>query len=195
MLMTRVKRGNAPVFGHHYRITRKDERLLRGFNQFQQLETRKDGVRFTDIKLKKLSTELLDVNRKYDQQQSVIVQKAIEVASGYTAVLESLSQVISELDVLIGFAKAATNASEPYTRPEIVVHMEDEETQNQDQSDKQGICQFTFARHPCVERMQGVSFIANDIILDKQDKYTQIITGPNMGKIDRLIDTCLQTEK
>ena len=36
-------------------------------------------------------------------------------------------------------------------------------------------------RHPCVERMDRVAFIKNDIELGRSDGALQIVTGPNMG--------------
>ena len=37
------------------------------------------------------------------------------------------------------------------------------------------------ARHPCVESMEDMSFIPNDVVLRRKDSNLQIITGPNMG--------------
>jgi dsDNA-specific endonuclease/ATPase MutS2 len=37
------------------------------------------------------------------------------------------------------------------------------------------------ARHPCVEAMDDMSFIPNDVVLKREDSNLQIITGPNMG--------------
>lgn len=37
------------------------------------------------------------------------------------------------------------------------------------------------ARHPCLELQDGVGFIANDVIMKRDDSSFQIITGPNMG--------------
>lgn len=37
------------------------------------------------------------------------------------------------------------------------------------------------ARHPCVELQDGVTFIANDYVLERRTSRFQIVTGPNMG--------------
>jgi len=37
------------------------------------------------------------------------------------------------------------------------------------------------SRHPCVEAMEDMSFIPNDVVLRRKDSNLQIITGPNMG--------------
>jgi hypothetical protein len=37
------------------------------------------------------------------------------------------------------------------------------------------------ARHPCVESMDEMSFIPNDVVLRRKTSNLQIITGPNMG--------------
>ena len=37
------------------------------------------------------------------------------------------------------------------------------------------------SRHPCVEALDSVSFIANDVSMVKGTSDFQIITGPNMG--------------
>lgn len=42
--------------GYHFRVSRKEEKLLRGSSRLIYLETRKDGVRFTTLKLKDLNT-------------------------------------------------------------------------------------------------------------------------------------------
>lgn len=43
-----------------------------------------------------------------------------------------------------------------------------------------GLLKITAGRHPCVELMDGVEFIANDCVLDHNAANFQIITGPNM---------------
>lgn len=37
------------------------------------------------------------------------------------------------------------------------------------------------SRHPCVEVQEGVSFVANDCVMQRGSSWFNIITGPNMG--------------
>lgn len=37
------------------------------------------------------------------------------------------------------------------------------------------------SRHPCVEVQEGVSFVANDCVMERGSSWFNIITGPNMG--------------
>jgi DNA mismatch repair protein MSH2 len=37
------------------------------------------------------------------------------------------------------------------------------------------------SRHPCVEVQEGVSFVANDCVMERSSSWFNIITGPNMG--------------
>jgi hypothetical protein len=43
------------------------------------------------------------------------------------------------------------------------------------------VCLLRGARHPCVELMDGVDFVANSYDLRSGDKEFMLITGPNMG--------------
>lgn len=42
-------------------------------------------------------------------------------------------------------------------------------------------CAVQGSRHPCVEVQEGVSFVANDCVLNRGNSWFSIITGPNMG--------------
>nr|XP_029119194.1 DNA mismatch repair protein MSH2 isoform X3 [Elaeis guineensis] len=83
-------------------------------------------------------------------------------------VFETLSVILSELDVLLSFADLATSCPIPYVRPDITP------------SDKGDII-LEGSRHPCVEAQDGVNFIPNDCTLVRGKSWFQIITGPNMG--------------
>jgi DNA mismatch repair protein MSH2 len=141
---------------------------LRKKNSFTVLDTRKDGVRFTNGKMKKLSKESAALKQQYEEIQSEIVAKAVEITCSYTPVLELLNELLAELDVLAAFAHVAANAPVPYCRPE--VH-------------SMGTPGLTLkgSRHPCMEALDGVTFIENDVELVKGESNVQVITGPNMG--------------
>jgi DNA mismatch repair protein MSH2 len=81
--------------------------------------------------------------------------------------LEATSSIVSELDVLLGFAHAACHAGTGYCRPEMV--------------EKGDTVFLTKSRHPCVELQDHVNFIPNDYEIRRSNSRFQLITGPNMG--------------
>jgi DNA mismatch repair protein MSH2 len=94
----------------------------------------------------------------------------IDTAGTFVPVIADCHTVLAELDVLLTFAHVSTAAPEPYVRPTLVP-VEDP---------RQRIV-LRGCRHPCVERMEGVSFIKNDIELVRGEAALQVVTGPNMG--------------
>ena len=85
-------------------------------------------------------------------------------------VISDAQELIAELDVLLCFAAVALSAPEPYVRPKLV-------------APEDGAQRIVFEglRHPCVERMEGVSFIKNGVSLVGGESTLQVVTGPNMG--------------
>uniref|UniRef100_A0A803NC62 DNA mismatch repair proteins mutS family domain-containing protein n=1 Tax=Chenopodium quinoa TaxID=63459 RepID=A0A803NC62_CHEQI len=157
-------------FGHVFRITKKEEPKIRKklTTQFIVLETRKDGVKFTNSKLKKLGDQYQRILEEYKNCQKELVQRVVQTAATFSEVFESLAALLAELDVLLGFADLATSCPTPYTRPDITP------------SDVGDII-LEGSRHPCVEAQDWVNFIPNDCKLVRGQSWFQIITGPNMG--------------
>ena len=80
-----------------------------------------------------------------------------------------LDAIEAQLDVLVSFATASSNAPEPYVRPKILPK-------------GSGVIRLPQARHPVLEVQDDVNFIANDAAFDKENgSFFHIITGPNMG--------------
>jgi DNA mismatch repair protein MSH2 len=154
--------------GWHMRVSRKDEKLLRGQKGVITLETRKDGVRFTTSALKSLSRSYLQCCAQYESVQSEIVTKALEIVASYTPVVEDATELFASLDCLVSFASASVSAPEPYVRPHLLPL-------------GSGRIELLAARHPCLEAQDSVAFIANDIELVNGKSALQIVTGPNMG--------------
>ncbi|XP_074317221.1 DNA mismatch repair protein MSH2-like [Silene latifolia] len=157
-------------FGHVFRITKKEEPKVRKklTTQFIVLETRKDGVKFTNPKLKKLGDQYQRILEEYKNCQKELVLRVVQTAATFSEVFESLAVLLSELDVLLGFADLASSCPTPYTRPDITP------------SDAGDII-LEGSRHPCVEAQDWVNFIPNDCKLVREKSWFQIITGPNMG--------------
>ena len=164
----KLERNNA--LGHYLRITKKEEAALRQRMQgkYYQLEAKKDGVKFLSNKLKRLSDSYASLTTQYAKVQADLVAKVVSVAQGYTEVFDSVSGIIAELDVLLGFSEVAVDAPMPFVRPTMLPMGEGDIVLEQ-------------SRHPCVEAQDGVSFIPNDCIMKRDSSWFQTITGPNMG--------------
>ncbi|CEP00431.1 DNA mismatch repair proteins mutS family domain-containing protein [Plasmodiophora brassicae] len=154
--------------GFHLRVSRKDEKLLRGKSQYQVVETRKDGVRFVTTRMRALNREYATVSSVYSELQSEIAKKLISVVGSYCPVIDQFNRILSRLDVLSSFATVADLAPIPYCRPELLPL-----------GDRR--ISLVRSRHPCLEMQPHVeSYIPNDVELDGNRRF-QIITGPNMG--------------
>ncbi|CAH9084779.1 unnamed protein product [Cuscuta epithymum] len=165
-----LKLDKGPQFGHFFRITKKEEQKVRKKlnTNFIILETRKDGVKFTNTKLKKLGDQYQMILEEYKNCQRELVARVVQTASTFSEIFEGVAALLSELDVLLSFADLATNCSTPYTRPDIT-------------PPDVGDIILEGSRHPCVEAQDWVNFIPNDCKLVRGKSWFQIITGPNMG--------------
>lgn len=82
--------------------------------------------------------------------------------------LQSLNNLISELDIYVSFALVAESSQSDYVKPKM-------------HPLGTGILKLSESRHPCLELQDGTNFIANDAEFIKDKKIFCIITGPNMG--------------
>ncbi|XP_017973885.1 PREDICTED: DNA mismatch repair protein MSH2 [Theobroma cacao] len=165
-----LKLDKGTQFGHVFRITKKEEPKVRKklSTQFIILETRKDGVKFTSTKLKKLGDQYQKILEEYKNCQKELVNRVVQTTATFSEVFEPLAGLLSELDVLLSFADLASSCPTPYTRPEITPA-------------DVGDIVLEGSRHPCVEAQDWVNFIPNDCRLVRGKSWFQIITGPNMG--------------
>ncbi|KAF9671414.1 hypothetical protein SADUNF_Sadunf12G0045200 [Salix dunnii] len=165
-----LKLDKGTQYGHVFRITKKEEPKIRKklTTQFIVLETRKDGVKFTNTKLKKLGDQYQKIVENYKSHQKELVSRVVQITATFSEVFEKLSGLLSEMDVLLGFADLASSCPTPYTRPDIT-------------PSEVGDIILEGSRHPCVEAQDWVNFIPNDCKLVRGESWFQIITGPNMG--------------
>ncbi|GJQ86278.1 putative component of the post-replicative DNA mismatch repair system (MMR) [Trypoxylus dichotomus] len=154
--------------GYFYKLTLKDEKILRGNKKYQIMEAVKAGVRFTDNRLKELNSDYMDICSNYEQLQKNLVKEIMEVAVGYSDTLRSLNMCIAQVDVLSAFAHAASSAPTAFVKPTIL-------------PEGSGVLRLVRARHPCIEKQDNISFIPNSIDLKQGETILNIVTGPNMG--------------
>ena len=79
--------------------------------------------------------------------------------------------MVSHLDCVVSLAAAVEAAPAAYVRPAVL-----------DEGEGRRVLRLREARHPVLEQMPGVSFIPNDLTVERDEGYFSIITGPNLGK-------------
>lgn len=89
---------------------------------------------------------------------------------GYVDPLQTLSDVIAQLDAVASFAVVSVSAPVPYVRPRLLANGPRRMELQQ-------------ARHPCMETDADTAFIPNDITFVQGEKSFYIITGDKTIRI------------
>jgi hypothetical protein len=79
----------------------------------------KNGVYFSNKQLKELEDQKQTLMQEYEQRQRDIVEKCMVTASSYTPVVERVSSLVADLDVLASLAHVAAYSPHGYCRPEM----------------------------------------------------------------------------
>jgi DNA mismatch repair protein MSH2 len=85
-----LKLDKSSQWGHVFRITKKEEPKVRKklTSQYITLETRKDGIKFTNAKLRRLSDLYTKLTEEYSTTQRELVSKVVDVAATFVEVYE-----------------------------------------------------------------------------------------------------------
>ncbi|MCJ1297059.1 MutS-like protein, partial [Xylographa carneopallida] len=151
--------------GHLLRVSRKNEQQLRGSTGgVIHMQSNKQGYFFTTRRMRELSEQIKEAQRQVDERFKALEAEALSVAAEYMPSFEQLGVLVTELDLLVGFAHVCVNAPVPYVRP-VVLEKE------------AGVLELKGSRHPCMEVLDGMSFIPNDVSMRRGVSHMQIITG------------------
>lgn len=61
-------------------LKKKDDNVFRDNKSYTVIETRKDGIKFQNSKLEKLSEEYTSILDKYEREQKTVIEDMIKVA-------------------------------------------------------------------------------------------------------------------
>ena len=127
-------------------------------------QTLTNAERYITDELKALEARVLGAGERVVKLEYELFCQLRDFVSENVERIQKTATAISKLDVLCSFAKVA--ADNDYCRPLV----------NND-----GVIRITNGRHPVVEAVSKVPFVANDTLLDTDENRCAIITGPNMA--------------
>ncbi|HMF87206.1 MAG TPA: DNA mismatch repair protein MutS [Gemmatimonadaceae bacterium] len=160
--ITSLKVGYNKVFGYFIEVTNSNIHLVPA--DYQRRQTLAGAERYVTPSLKEYEERVLTAAEKVEERERELFESLRAKIGSHVARLQSVAQIIAELDVLASLAEAA--AREGYVRPVLVDEFS---------------LDITAGRHPVVERMMPrEKFIPNDISLT-EDARMIILTGPNMA--------------
>lgn len=154
--------------GFAFRVTKQNEQVVRGNRDYEQLSlVKKDGYRFTDKTLTKLSAKYVNAKDDYNSLAKNVIEDIISKAVMYDNEVLDFAMVVTLIDVFVSLSIAAIQNN--YVKPLIL-------------EPSYGKMSIEKLRHPCVENQPDIeNYVPNDIEMSKDDKKFYMITGPNMG--------------
>ena len=158
-----LKVGFNRVFGYYIEVSKTNLDSIP--DNYIRKQTLVNGERFITPELKEMEGKVLGAEERSAQlEYEVFVEHRKSIAAQCVRI-QKASQAISLLDVLVSFAKIASD--HVYCRPVI--------KDNADFLIRDG-------RHPVVERMNPEEpFVPNDIDMKAGESQILLITGPNMA--------------
>jgi DNA mismatch repair protein MutS len=169
-----LKVGYTSVFGYYIEISKSN--LNAAPADYIRKQTLVNCERFVTPDLKEREALILNAEEKmFAMEYEIFIDVRSRVA-GHTKDLQSVSQTLAEMDVLLSFASVA--AEKKYSRPVL---------------DGKGGIHIKGGRHPVVEATLGENmFVPNDTDMAREKTRFSLITGPNMaGKSTYMRQVCL----
>jgi len=158
-----LKVGYNKVFGYYLEVSKGNIPLVKEEWGYIRKQTLTTGERYITETLKEKEQIILGAEEKITLLEYNLFMEIREITKKYIGTLQEVSDVLSELDMLISFANVSeTNG---YTRPVIT---------------DERVIKIIDSRHPVVEKVSKTDYVPNDILMDKSVDVL-LITGPNMA--------------
>lgn len=130
---------------------------------YTRKQTLKGAERYITPELKSFEDKVLSAREKSLSFEKALYDELLDTLGQALMELQRCSQALAELDVLVNFAERAEalNLSQPELTSDPGIHI-------------------IGGRHPVVEQLSSIPFVANDLDFSG-DRRMLVITGPNMG--------------
>ncbi|WP_209402107.1 DNA mismatch repair protein MutS [Pseudozobellia sp. WGM2] len=173
--ITSLKIASNNVFGYYIEVrnTHKDKVPP----EWTRKQTLVNAERYINEELKEYEAKILGAEERIQSLEQQLFSQLVVWMQEYINPVQNNAQQIAQLDCLCGFAQLAKENN--YVRPLV-----DESTD----------IEITNGRHPVIEKQLplGEEYIANNVLLNREDQQIIMITGPNMsGKSAILRQTAL----
>ena len=159
--LSTLKVGYNRVHGYYIEISRSQSEQAP--DAYQRRQTLKNVERFITPELKTFEDKALSSKSRSLAREKHLYEALVSKIAESLTPLQATATALCDLDVLACFAERASALG--LCRPQFT---------------QQTLLQIEGGRHPVVEAVRDVPFIANDTLLDHQRRML-LITGPNMG--------------
>lgn len=158
-----LKIGFNKVAGYFFEITKSNIPMVPDY--FIRRQTLANSERYYTEELKSMESKILGSEEKSIELEYELFQQIREDIKEEIVRIQSVSKLISTIDVILSFATVANDRN--YVRPIL---------------NSKGYIRIEEGRHPVIENtIENQLFVPNDTYLDKDTNMVQIITGPNMA--------------
>jgi DNA mismatch repair protein MutS len=151
------------IIGYFLEVSKSLTRLVPP--HFIRRQTLVGGERYTTERLADMESEINNASERIVELEREHFLKVRRTVQGAVDLLQELSELFSELDVLQAFAFSATIHG--YARPEVT---------------EEHVLEIEEGRHPVVEAaLPGGAFVPNSLRLGSDGATFILLTGPNMA--------------
>lgn len=159
-----LKVGYNRIFGYYIEVSKGNTNLVKEEYGYERKQTLANCERYISPILKEKEALILNAEEKIIDLEYQLFTFIREKVKEYIPTLQTISKVISEIDVMQSFATVSSINN--YIRPVI--------------NDNRSVY-IVDDRHPVVEKvLEDVEFVPNNIIMDEKTNIL-LITGPNMA--------------
>lgn len=158
-----LKVGYNKVFGYYLEVTNPNRELVP--KDYIRKQTLANAERFITPELKEYEALVLGADDRLVELEYQLFTAIRDEVRSQMPRIQQTAEAIAELDVLASFSLVASENH--YCKPRL---------------DHSRRLYLKEARHPVVERLlEGGSYVPNDVVLDGEESFLAVITGPNMG--------------